>query len=251
MNVSLRLSAGNLLLARLPDREAQQLGPDLERVELIKGEKLATPASAATHVYFPTSGIASVIAVSPKGKVAEAGLIGAEGFLPVAAAAGPVGRFGDITIQLAGEACRMPLDTFSHHVAECPVLQQLLLRAIIGFTAQLAETALANAVHSVEERLARWLLLCHDRVKGDEIALTHEFIALMLSVRRPSVTSSLHLLEGRGLIRAERGLITMRNRAAMETFAIDTYGRADEEYHRLMALPLEGDVSEQAGRLRG
>jgi CRP-like cAMP-binding protein len=92
---------------------------------------------------------------------------------------------------------------------------------------------LSNAVHSVDERLAKWLLMAHDRVIGDEFSLTHDYIAIMLAVRRPSVTTSLHVLEGNGFIRSERKLITIRNRAALEEFARDAYGRPEQEYRRL------------------
>jgi CRP-like cAMP-binding protein len=86
----------------------------------------------------------------------------------------------------------------------------------------------------VSERLARWLLMCHDRVQGNEIELTHEFLSLMLAVRRPSITTSLHILEGNGFIKAERGNITIRNRAALEEFAHDAYGKPEMAYRRLM-----------------
>ena len=111
---------------------------------------------------------------------------------------------------------------------------KVMIRSIEAFSVQLSYTAISNAVHDVTERLARWLLMCHDRVPGDEIALTHEFISLMLAVRRPSVTTSLHILEGNGFIKSERSNIIMRNRPAMEEFAHDAYGKPEEEYRRLM-----------------
>lgn len=111
---------------------------------------------------------------------------------------------------------------------------KVMIRAIEAFAIQLAYTSVSNAVHDVNERLARWLLMCHHRVAGDELLLTHEFISLMLSVRRPSVTTSLHVLEGNGFIRAERGAITIRNRKSLEEFAHDAYGRPEAEYRRLM-----------------
>ncbi len=115
-----------------------------------------------------------------------------------------------------------------------PVFSNLLARYIQAFGSQISFTALSNAVHSIDERLARWLLMCHDRVDGDEIALTHEFISLMLAVRRPSVTTALHVLEGYKLIRSERGRITIRDRQALETFAGDAYGKPEQEYSRLI-----------------
>ena len=95
-------------------------------------------------------------------------------------------------------------------------------------------TALSNAMHHVEERLARWILMCHDRVDGDRIELTHDFIAVMLGVRRPSVTTALHLLEGNKLIYSERGIVTVRDRLELEVFAADAYGIPEREYARVI-----------------
>ena len=224
----------NRLLSLLPEREILDLRHHGELVHLEKGSMPIRSGVPVSHIYFPVSGIASALAVSASGKRAEAGLIGREGFFPVVAAAGPEQAQGDIVMQLAGRGWRFPIAAFDRIRREQPVLQQLLLKAVLAFSAQVAATALSNAVHSVEERLTRWLLMCHDRVEGNEIALTHDFIALMLAVRRPSVTSALHVLEGHGFIRSERGRITIRNRMAMEQFARDAYGKAEDDYRRLM-----------------
>jgi CRP-like cAMP-binding protein len=121
-------------------------------------------------------------------------------------------------------------------------LRKLLMKYMQTLSTQTSYTALSNAVHHVDERLARWLLMCHDRVDGDEFALTHEFLSLMLAVRRPSVTTALHVLEGNGFIRSVRGYITILDRAALETFAADAYGRPEEEYRRLI-----GAIGREAG----
>jgi CRP-like cAMP-binding protein len=173
----------NRLLALLPHNELQQVGSALSPIELPKGFVVVEPDRPIDFVYFPTSGIGSVVTVSPEGHRAEAGLFG---------------------------------------------------RFIHAFGSQISFTALSNAVHNIDERLARWLLMCHDRVDGNEILLTHEFISLMLAVRRPSVTTALHILEGKKLIRAERGRITVRDRAGLESFAGDVYGKPEEEYRRLI-----------------
>jgi hypothetical protein len=99
---------------------------------------------------------------------------------------------------------------------------------------QAAYTALSNAVHQVDERLARWLLMCHDRTATDEISLTHEFLSLMLAVRRPSVTTAIHMLEGNRFISAERGFITIRDREGLEEFAADAYGGPEREYETIL-----------------
>jgi len=124
-------------------------------------------------------------------------------------------------------------------VKETSDARVILANFVHALGTQVSFTALSNAVHSVDERLARWLLMVHDRSDGDELALTHGFLALMLSVRRPTVTTSIHVLEGKGFIRAERGVITIRDRRAMEDFARDAYGKPEEEYRRLLGTPAE------------
>ncbi|MCO5734013.1 Crp/Fnr family transcriptional regulator [Rhizobium sp. SSA_523] len=206
-------------------------------MELPKGMQLAQAGVEVDHVYFLGGGIASAVAVSPQGKRAEAGLFGREGFLPLAGSVAGQDAETDIIMQLEGWGWRLSASTFIRLQQDMPDLRELVMRAILAFTAQIAATALSNAVHTVDERLTRWLLMCHDRVDGDEIALTHEFLALMLAVRRPSVTSALHVLEGHGFIRSERGRTTIRNRPAMERFAEDAYGQAEVAYERLMTVP--------------
>ncbi len=110
----------------------------------------------------------------------------------------------------------------------------LAVRYALTLGEQIAYTALSNAVHPIDERLARWLLMCHDRSDSDDLALTHEYMSIMLTVRRPSVTSSLHVLEGNGFIRSERGYVTIRNRKALEEFAGDAYGKPEAVYRRLI-----------------
>jgi CRP-like cAMP-binding protein len=115
-----------------------------------------------------------------------------------------------------------------------PALRKLLSRYAQAMAIQTSFTALSNAVHNVEERSARWILMAHDRTDGDQIALTHDFLSIMLAVRRPSVTTALHALEGRHFIVSERALITIRDRAALESIAGDAYGTPEREYVRLV-----------------
>lgn len=128
----------------------------------------------------------------------------------------------------------MPVAAFQGAVAQSASLRTLLLRFAQVLGIQTAYTALSNAVHHVDERLARWLLMAHDRVDGESLGLTHEFMSIMLAVRRPSVTTALHVLEGNGFIRSERSCVIIRNRAALEEFAGDSYGVPEAEYERLI-----------------
>lgn len=120
---------------------------------------------------------------------------------------------------------------------------------IHAFGTQTSHTALSNAKHTIEERLARWLLMGHDRIDGDEIGLTHEFLALMLAVRRPSVTTALHILEGMRLVRNTRGCVVIRDRAGLEALAADAYGIPEAEYERIIGPLQRRPAHDEAGDL--
>ncbi|OLP61677.1 Crp/Fnr family transcriptional regulator [Xaviernesmea oryzae] len=227
-------SSVNRLLASLPDEEQAFLAPHLEAIDLPRGFSIVEAGNIIEHVYFLEDGIGSVIAVSPRGRKAEAGMFGREGFTPTPPLAGVDTSLHQVIIQIAGHGHRMPLAAFRQASTCCPHLHERLVRAAHHLAMQVSFTALSNASAPVEERLARWVLMCHDRLSGDEMRITHDFISLMLAVRRPSVTTALHMLEGRGWIRAERGVIFMRDRAALEEFASDIYGAAEAEYHALL-----------------
>lgn len=231
----------NGLLSRLPAVELEKFESKLEHLPLPKGFMIARLDCAIDYVYFLESGIGSIVTVSREGHKAEAGLFGRESFSPVAAAARTDICLHEIEIQSQGHGHRIGLLPFWEALASSQPLANLLVRATHNLATQVSFTALSNAVHEIDERLARWLLMCHDRVDGNEIAITHEYIALMLAVRRPSVTTALHVLEGNRFIRSERGLITIRNRAALEEFAVDAYGKPEEEYQRLFG-PLSPSV---------
>ncbi|MCO5734014.1 Crp/Fnr family transcriptional regulator [Rhizobium sp. SSA_523] len=224
----------NRLLYTLPEHEFEIIRPTLRPITLTKGFVIVEPDQPIDYVYFPFTGIGSVVTVSPEGHKAEAGMFGREGFSPTPAGVGGNVSIHEVIMQVEGEGVRIELDHLAELLKQCPVFANYLARFIQAFGSQISFTALSNAVHSIDERLARWLLMCHDRVDGDEIALTHEFISLMLAVRRPSVTTALHVLEGHKLIRAERGRITIRDRAALAAFAGDAYGKPEEEYRRLI-----------------
>jgi CRP-like cAMP-binding protein len=214
--------------------EDLQFFAGLERVELPRTFSLARLDAPIKHVYFPESGIGSVIAVSPEGNKVEAGLFGRDGFAPVQALVGPSTQGHEIVMQVSGRGHRIGIALFEAAMDANPALANLMMRYAQTLATQVSFTGLSNAVHHVDERLARWILMCHDRIDGDEIELTHDYISIMLSVRRPSVTSSLHVLEGNGLIRSVRGRVIVRDRAALEEFAHDAYGRPEAEYRMLM-----------------
>jgi CRP-like cAMP-binding protein len=224
----------NRLLSLLPSDELQIISSKLEPVDLPRGTVVANAHDGIDHVYFLCSGIGSVVTASKEGHRAETGMFGREGFAPTSAGVGGTISVQEVLIQLPGDGYRMSLGVMRDQLPHNPVFAGLLAKFIQTFSIQIAYTALCNANYRVDQRLARWLLMCNDRMGGDEIALTHDFIALMLAVRRPSVTDALHVLEGQKLVFTERGRITIRDRAGLEDFTGSAYGAAEEEYRRLI-----------------
>ncbi len=224
----------NHLLALLPDNEIICVKQLIEPVLLERGTVLVGADRPIEHAYFLCSGIGSVVTVSPDGQRSGAGMFGREGFSPTSAGVGGTVSIHEVLIQVEGDGYRIAIDDLTAALPRNPAFANLLARFIQTFASQTSFTALSNANYQIDERLARWLLMCHDRVDGDEITLTHDFISSMLAVRRPSVTNAIHILEGKKLIRAERGRITIRDRRGLEAFAADIYGKAEEEYQRLI-----------------
>lgn len=220
----------NFIISCLPQEERDSVVSHAEALTVSQGLMLAEAGKVPERVYFLSGGLASVIAVSPSGKRAEVGIVGYEGVTPVNAVHDMAPGHFDVVMQIAGHGLRLPATVFSELVAERPALRTLLHRYEHSLGMQAMFTALSNAVHNANERLARWLLMCHDRVRGDELHLTHEFLAVMLAVRRATVTDSLHVLEGHKLVRATRGVIVIRDRAALEDFARDSYGAPEREF---------------------
>lgn len=224
----------NRLLTMLSDDDFALLAPHLEKVPAPARLVLGEANQPLTHVYFPEASVASLLAVSSDGNRVEAGIFGAEGMsgLPVILAGGHSAH--DSLIQIPDSALRLQADVFAQAVDGSRSMLALFLRYAQTSSVQVAHTALCNAIHTINERLARWILMCHDRLPTDQIALTHDFMALMLGTRRSSVTIALQTLEGAGLVRALRGQITVRDRTGLEDFAGDAYGVPEAEYERLI-----------------
>lgn len=234
MSQTSQSSVGNNLVSALDAADFALLQPHLQPVTLERGLVLSEPGRPITDIYIPSSGICSVIAISPEGECAEVALFGRDGISGTATLLGSDSAPHRVLVQVPGSGYRLSAQQLHEAMGESSAIRELLLRYVHALGVQTAHTALSNAIHSVEERLARWLLMTHDRTDGDEIPLTHEFLAIMLAVRRPSVTTALHVVEGMQLIRAKRGLVTIRDRAGLEEFAQDTYGVPEAEYERLI-----------------
>jgi CRP-like cAMP-binding protein len=224
----------NRLLALLPDPEKTLLLPHLEHVDLPLGFVLAHPQEKIRHVYFLEEGLGSIVAVSPLGHKAEAAMFGYEGFAPTSPAVRSDVSFHEVVIQSPGRGHRVEVGALWELLETCTTLATLLSRAAHNLATQASYTALSNGTHDVNQRLVRWLLMCQDRLGGDDITITHGFVSIMLAIRRPSVTTALHILEGHRFIRSTRGLITILNRPAMLEFARDAYGKPEEEYRLIL-----------------
>ena len=208
--------------------------PHLEAVEAPLKQILIPPDAALEDLYFPASGFVSVTAAI-KPSTIEVGLIGREGLVGGSLMLLGVDRSPyTYVVQMAGTMLRINVAALEAALERSASLRRLLLRFLNIELLQARQTAFVNASFVTEVRLARWLLMCHDRVDGDEIAITHEFLSMMLGVRRGGVTLALQNLEGAGRIRSRRGRVTVVSRDLLEAFAGGSYGTTEREYARLM-----------------
>lgn len=186
------------------------------------------------RLYFPDQGIISVVAVAHRIEV-EVGLIGCEGASGIAIVHGDDRSPHSTYVQVPGAGQSISAEAFKKAIRKSETLRTLLLRYAQAFMIQTNHTAIANAKAKIEERLARWLLMAHDRTLGNDIALTHEFLALMLGVRRPGVTDAIHALQKRALIHNKKpALVTVIDRVGLERAAGPYYGVPESEYKRLI-----------------
>jgi len=212
----------------------ERISAHLDFIDMPQGMVLAEPDQAISHAYFPERGMVSMVAVSREGLEIEAGVFGREGVGSTAAVLGVESAPNRLNMQIAGDGWRIERTVLADAVQEDPALRKILLLYVQTLIVQSSYTSLANAVHQVEVRLARWLLMSDDRSDTGDLMLTHQFLSVMLAVRRPSVTNALHALEGRGFIRAERGCIRLRDRQGLEQFAGDAYGQAEACYEKII-----------------
>ncbi len=225
----------NLLLDRMPEQSFLQLAPHLAPVDLPAGITLEQPDQLIEQVYFLEDGVGSVIAQGGEGQQMEVGLFGAEGMSGTMVVMGG-DRSPHLTVmQIPGRGMRIEAQKL-REAMENVELRNFLLGFVQVLAIQTAHTVLANGKLKIEERLARWLLMCRDRMDGDTLALTHDFLSVMLGVRRAGVTVATHMLEGQGLIRAKRGMITIMDREGLEEVTHGLYGRPEAEYERLVAV---------------
>jgi CRP-like cAMP-binding protein len=230
-------SIRNHLLAALSIDDFALLQPQLEQVDLELRQLMFRAGEPISHVIFPVSGLISIVADIEQGRF-EVGMTGWEGFVGVPLALG-VGRTPHTAlVQMGGQGLRITAAQLQAAMEQSASLRSLLLRFVHTFVVQVGQTAYANAAYDIEARLARWILMTHDRVGGDELVLTHEFMATMLGTGRPGVTFAVQQLEGNGLIRARRGRMTVLDRPGLELLAGNAYGMAEREYSNVLQFPI-------------
>jgi CRP-like cAMP-binding protein len=225
---------GNRLLMALSDDDRALLQPSLVLVTLKRGEVMITPNEPITHVYFPIDCLGSIVAITRDKRRIEVGIFGREGMSSTSLLHGTNTTPHENFTQVEGTALHMGADDLRSAIRQSPSLHEVLLRYVEAFQVQVAYTALSHGSFTIEERLARWLLMCHDRLPGDDLPLVHEFLSMMLGVRRSGVTIAIQTLEGTGAIRATRGHIVVHDRATLEETANGSYGVPEAEYRRLI-----------------
>lgn len=223
----------NRLLAALPDEEYELLRPDLEPVSLSLGEILFEPPDRIRNVYFPTSSIISFLTELPNGDSVEVGLTGYEGFAGVDVVLGVDTASKVATVQAAGDALKIAAPVLKEAFNRGGKLQQYLLQYTHALMSQISASVLCNVRHKIDGRLARWLLMYHDRLESDEFTLTHEFMANMLGIRRASVSEVAKQLQEEGLIDYNRGQFRILNRAGLEAKTCECYPVVKEEFDAL------------------
>jgi CRP-like cAMP-binding protein len=227
-----RSTRNHLLLALAPP-DYGLLEPHLTKVEFAVRQAFEEVNKPIEYVYFPEDGIVSIVAVS-RHEQAEAAIVGLEGMTGIPVVLGNDRWVNDTYVQVDGSGSRIAANDLRQALAKSANLRAILLAFTQAFVVQTTQTALANARGNVEMRLARWLLMAHDRLDGNELPLTHEFLALMLGVRRAGVTTTLQKLESDGLVVAKRGVIGVVDRAGLIRLADRLYGVAEAEYRRLI-----------------
>lgn len=227
-------SSSNWLLAALPIEVHQRLEPNLEPVILSIHQVLYDINEPISYLYFPHSACISLVYPMQEGAIIEVGLVGIEGIVGLPALLGGITQTHRANVQVSGNATRIATEIVTTEFRQGGVLQDVLLRYFQSFLTQVSLTAVSNRFYTIEERLARWLLIVSDCVQSETLLLTQEFISQMLGVRRSGVTIAASTLSQAELIRYSRGKITILNREALEEFAGETYSTGQAERLQLL-----------------
>ena len=224
----------NKLLAALPEAEWARWLPQLEWVDMPLGQVLCESGRTISHVYFPTNAIVSLLYVMESGASAEIAVVGNEGVVGISLFMGGESTPSRTVVQSAGEGFRLKARMIKEEFDRSGPVLRLLLRYTQALISQMAQTAVCNRHHSLDQQLCRWLLLSLDRLSGNELVMTQELIANMLGVRREGVTEGALKLQKAGLIQYSRGHITVLNRQGLEERTCECYAVVKKEYDRLL-----------------
>lgn len=227
-------SSRNRLVARLDPRDEAALHPALQEVPLEYDKVLCEAWHPIEFVYFPTSGVASMVKNMSDGNSSEVGTIGKEGVVGTPLLFGLDAGPATVHMQIPGEGLRLPARIFRDALARSPSLQRLMQNYAFAMFNQVTQLAACNHFHDVEQRCARWMVMVQDRMPGDDFPLTHEVLSLMLGVRRSSVTVAAGRLSDAGLIEYRRGKVTILDRAGLEKRSCECYRSIRREYERLL-----------------
>jgi CRP-like cAMP-binding protein len=231
------LQSENHILSSLPPEDYERLAPHLETREVPRGEVLYRPEQRIDYGYFPLNSMVSLISRTADGESVEVGVVGYEGFAGVSLLLGVDASPFEQMVQIPDGAVRVRAEVLLEEFGRGGAFQALALRYVHSQLLQSAQVAACNRLHTLSERLARWILMTEDRARRPELPLTQEFISLMLGVRRPGVTEAAIVLQAQGLIDYVRGRVTVRDRAGLEESACDCYRIVKEEFDRATAAP--------------
>jgi CRP-like cAMP-binding protein len=225
---------GNRLLNLVPSDEYAKLQPLLQKVELKTDQTVYKQHGAIESYFFPINCVFSAVTIMEDGHAIEVATIGNEGVVGQPAVGVVMTSPHRIFAQIAGEALRADAVSFNREVSRLPKLREILTKYHQTFVFQITQSVACNGLHVIVERCCRWLLMTHDRVKGDELALTHEFLSFMLGVRRSSITEVLQSLQNQALIRYGKGKITVLNREGLEELTCECYQNIQADYQRML-----------------
>jgi CRP-like cAMP-binding protein len=235
MSTKPRPESENHILASLPPEDYERLAPYLEPVKLRHGEILQDAGALMNHVYFPVRSMVSLISNTAGGESVEVGVVGFEGMTNISAVLGVDKSPHVALVQIPDGAMRLPVKVLRDEFRRAGALHDLLLRYAQGLLLQTSQVAACNRLHSISERLARWLLMSQDRCICDDLPFTQEFLSLMLGVRRAGVTEAALVLQTEECISYKRGHIRITDRQALEDFSCDCYAVIKEEFDLLIA----------------
>ncbi len=230
-----RLSAtGNRLLDSLKDKDREKLFRHLQAVTLIKGETIYHQDEPIQSVYFPSSGLVSVITTAQSGESVEVGMVGYEGLTGIAAILGDgIAHNRCAVVQIESNGMMIKAETLRQEMKESKQLQEVLLRYAQAYLTFVSQSAFCQCFHHIEERLARWLLECQFRVKSDEFHMTHEYIAQLIGVRRAGLTEAMVSLKEKGVITHHRGTVKITDNEKLEALACECCRIIRTEFERL------------------